>query len=281
MNNIKSDISSSNTTQIPISSEGSTSTSNIPTTIFPSSTQIPPQYPPINALSSCDCYSCKTNLNLGCKKNANNCDFNPYFDCVNRAQFKTQLEPSDKDGFTYINPYCISKDYAPEFARMGKSEPPVYSSQDPRLISAIHNGQVLQLDVPPIDECIKLADVYTDPRLKYYGKTFYKDYSDINAGQIMYYVDKSIEDALYHPLFENSAQVDGDIYQDVMGATYPEYYRIPTKCENLLNTKTRKYRYGLSSIDDTNETREDLIALQMRPQNRSKYSARYTGNISY
>jgi hypothetical protein len=64
-----------------------------------------------------------------------------------------------------------------------------------------------------------------------------------------------------------------------MSSTYPEYKRVPIANENVLNTKNRLYTDGLSSLSDTNEFREDIINLQMRPQNRINYAYRNTGNI--
>jgi hypothetical protein len=86
---------------------------------------------------------------------------------------------------------------------------------------------------------------------------------------------------LFQPLFENASQVTGTIYKDPMGATYPEYHRIPIVDNNVLKTKNRNYSYGLSSINDTNEFREDIIHKQMRVNDRQRYAPRYTGNITY
>ena len=145
----------------------------------------------------------------------------------------------------------------------------------------MHNGQSLVLDVPPTDEDIKMKDIYTDPRLNYFGQR-YNNYSDINAGQILYYVDRNIEDSLFQPLFENPAEVDGKLYKDPMaGIAYPEYNRTPIFNTNVLKTRNRTYTHGLSSIDDINEFREDIIHKQMRVNDRQRYTTRYTGNIIY
>ena len=237
-------------------------------------------------LSSCDCYNCADNLTIEPKKYANNTDFSQYFECKNRLEFKSQIEPMNKNTYTHLNPTNITKSYAKDFYEgTYEGASPNYngkffSSDDPRLISNMHNGQVLILDRPPIDESIKLKDIYTDPRMKYYGQK-YNDYSDINAGQILYYIDNKLEDTLFQPLFENASQVSGTIYKDPMGATYPEYRRIPIIDNNVLKTKNRSYSYGLSSINDINEFREDIIHKQMRVNDRQRYTPRYTGNITY
>lgn len=237
-------------------------------------------------LSSCDCNSCAYNLAIEPKKYANNTDFSQYFECKNQFEFKKQIEPTNKSGYTYINPTNITKSYAQDFSEVDFDEASknykgkFFTSDDPRLISIMHNGQVLVLDRPPIDESIKLKDIYTDPRMKYYGQK-YNDYSDINAGQILYYIDNNLEDTLFQPLFENPSEVIGTIYKDPMGATYPEYNRRPIIDNNVLKTKNRTYMYGLSSINDTNEFREDIIHKQMRVNDRQRYTPRYTGHIRY
>ena len=65
----------------------------------------------------------------------------------------------------------------------------------------------------------------------------YKDYRDINAGQITYYIDKSIEDAFYKPIYENNAFDTGYLYKDPMGGIKPQYERNPVIWDNVLNTK--------------------------------------------
>lgn len=239
-------------------------------------------------LSSCNPYFCNNNVYNMQKQAPRSSNFSPYFECNDRLKFKQQNEPMNKSGYVYINPDAVSNIYASDFEQIQPEKSPfeldypgkVYASNDPRLISNQHNGQVMFLDTPPIDTSIKLAEIYTNPRMKEYGKR-YNDYSDINVGQITYYIDRSIEDSLFQPLFENPANVEGKIYKDPMGATYPEYERIPIKNNSVLQTKNRTYTNGLSWIDDSNETREDILHLQMRPQDRRRYATRWTGNLSY
>ena len=196
----------------------------------------------------------------------------------NYFTFKEQFEPNNKKDFILLNPRTYSNLYAKDFYKSNENCDNSYTSTDPRLISIFHNGQQLELDRPPMDGSMKMKDIY-NPELNNYGKPVYKNYKDINAGQIMYYIDRSIEDTLHKPLFNNPALIDGELYTDPMSSTYPEYRRIPVSNENVLNTKNRLYSDGLSSLSDTNEFREDIINLQMRPQNRVNYAYRNTGNI--
>ena len=65
-----------------------------------------------------------------------------------------------------------------------------------------------------------------------------------------------------------------------MGAYKPQYERVPVIWDNVLDTKRNRYRGGLSWIEDSNESREDLMARQQLKNNQQKYSARWTGNIN-
>ena len=241
--------------------------------------------------SSCNCYDCadKTynfnNNGFTTNMSVRNNDFSSYYDCIDKKLFKIQNEPNNLEGYTYLNPNAITKSYDKSFQAI--SDPgankrgKVYTTNDPRLVSVGHFGQVLDLDRPPINEAIKLDEIYTDPNMKYYGQK-YNTYSDINAGQIMYYFDKSIQDAEFQPLFTNNAVVEGVMYKDPMGAMKPQYNRTPIINTNLLDTKHDNYKdVGLSWIRDSQESREDLLALQMRKHNEQRYEPRWTGNIKF
>ena len=241
--------------------------------------------------SSCNCYDCanKTYIfnNKGFPTNMSvrNNDFSNYYDCIDKKLFKSQTEPRNLKGFDYINPYTISKMYDKTFIEIkdpgANKDGKVYTSNDPRLVSVGHFGQKLELDKPPINGAMKLDDIYTDPNMKFYGQT-YNTYADINAGQIMYYIDKSIEDAEFEPLFTNNSLVKGTIFKDPMGAMKPQYNRTPIIKTNLLDTKHDNYKdVGLSWIRDSQESREDLLALKMRKHNEQRYEPRWTGNTLF
>jgi hypothetical protein len=115
--------------------------------------------------------------------------------------------------------------------------------------------------------------------MKEYGKK-YNDYSDVKAGQIVYYIDKSIEDANYLPVYTNNAYVKGVMYKDPMDGMNPQYIRTPVIKTDLLDTKNNKTNQ-LSWIRDSLESREDLINLQQQKYNKQKYSSRWTGNLFF
>ena len=241
--------------------------------------------------SSCNCYKCDKKIydipEFGNPTNMSvrDCNFSKYYDCQNTKIFKNQIEPRNNDSFNFINPDVISQQYDKRYIGVEPNitnsyDNVVYVSNDPRLVSNTHGGQILALDKPPLNANITEKTVYTDPTLKEYGKK-YKTYNDVKAGQILYYIDESIEDTLYNPIFINSANVDGIMYKDPMGSFKPQYLRTPIKKTNLLETKNDTNHGQLTWIRDSQETREDLIALQMSKMNQQKYSSRWNGNLIF
>ena len=194
-----------------------------------------------------------------------NCSYqNAYFN----TNYNNYQKSNDK--ILLINPETITQSYAKHYHQV---ESPcggtAVVSNDPRLSSAFHNGQVLTLDTPPVTGGVRLKDVYTLPSLKNYGRQ-YNTYKDIKAGQIVYYIDESIQKPYFSPVFSNESIDVDDVYIDPMGSFRPVYKRMPIKHDNK-----EGYEGCLSSIEDTGEYREDLIALQMRKINRQKYSSRW------
>ena len=238
--------------------------------------------------SSCDCYNC-TNISYasetkGIPSNMStvNCKTPDMFNCYNSNPFRYNIEPNVQDGYVNLNPNVMLSQYANDFQRIESSTnqscPRVqFASRDPRLISASHSGQVLTLDRPPIETQPDLDTISTDKKLNNYGQG-YRTYSDISAGQIMYYVDKSIEDPFFLPIFATSAKSFGTLYQDPMGAMKPRYDRKPLTCTNHLNTTRNNYSGGLSWIEDSQEFREDIISKQMAKNNQQRWEPRWTTN---
>ena len=198
-----------------------------------------------------------------------NCDFDNY---KSGDVFRFDVEPKQshgKDEILLLNPSIYLNNYEKDFRRIGNTE--TYVSTDPRLISASHEGQILRLDRPAFLGEVKLKDIYTEPTLQNYGKTYYKDYNDVIEGQIMYYIDKSISDPFFKPVFANQSLAVGRNYADPMSSFKPSYERIPVIAKNKQN-----YEGGLSFLEDTGGYREDLMSYQMSVINRQKYEARWT-----
>ena len=219
-----------------------------------------------------------------------NYKFPEYLDCtLNELKFKTDIEPTDKDGYNYINPQVYTEKYAPNFevfestndkvnipAPNGWIQPCIGKqviTNDPRLNSASH-AQWLTLDQPPIDSSMKLYNIPYDKKLDKYGQN-YRTYSDINAGQIMYYISKSQEDPISEPVYGVSAKVDSYLYQDPMGGISPYYYRTPLKNDNPIGPKRNNYDGCLSWMQDSLNQREDITILQSTKINKSDWSLRY------
>lgn len=246
--------------------------------------------------SSCNCYKCNEKNykypKTGAPTNMSvlGCDFPKYYDCYDTKTFKSGIEPTDVDGFVYLNPKAVenlyhSKEGFYEIDCKNDSDKACsekqYISQDPRAISSFHDGQQLTFGAPYLDATMKLKDIYTDPKMKDYGKTTYSSYLDVNAGDILYYVDKSISDAFSTPVYANPAYSKGYILVDPMGGIRPQYDRCPVKNPNLLQTKKDNFDYKLSWLQDSNEFREDLIARQQRTNNEQIYSTRYFSNSDF
>lgn len=233
--------------------------------------------------SSCDCYNCQrrifpvpsghpTNLSV------RSCDVSPGYDCLYSRPLKQEIQPNPGVSYNILNPQVKTNNFSKEFSKHtcdgardgGCAE--VFASQDPRLID-VPRALITTLDRPPIDSSIRLDQIYDD-KLYRYGKD-YRTYNDIKEGQIMYYVNNSIKDAFFEPVFSKSAKMVSYNYQDPMGAMKPQYDRYPLKCSNPINTKRDHFRGGLSWIDDTQEHRQDLMARQMRKHNEQRWQPRW------
>lgn len=236
--------------------------------------------------SSCDCWKCTGNeypRDQGAMSNLGNrgCNTSPgYYNCFYNRTFRTDVEPRVQRGKTNINPQVMTSKYATDFNLVkcpnnNQCPKEQYASHDPRLVSAAHLGQILTLDTPPLDPRTKLNTLLDDDSLDKYGQN-YQTYSDIKGGNIMYYIDHTIEDPLFTPNFTIPAQVDGTMYKDPMGAFKPQYNRYPIKCQNVLNPNTSHFNGSLSSLEDSLEHREDLMARQMRKHNEQRWEPRWT-----
>lgn len=236
--------------------------------------------------TSCNCSNytnCKTNndivnkISIPTNMSIANCDFYNYNSCDSKnIEFKKGFEPSNKKGIDILNPQVINQGLGKDFQRRDnfgckKS----FVSTDPRLIRQPSNT-FLSLDRPAYDGNygkIKLSDINTNKCLTD-SNTNYKTYSDIDLGQITYYIDKSIEDPYFEPNFINNTQITGEIFKDPMDSLKPQYIRQP-RIYNPLKKKD-KFQGNLSYIEDTLEHREDIMSLQMRKQNQQKWSSRWS-----
>ena len=235
--------------------------------------------------SSCDCYQCKTkeyppiSNDHPSSLSISGCEIPEVFTCYDSAPFSgVSIQPTQKSGYTILNPQVTTDNYAPGFRTSHCNVPGCpktqYVSNDPRLISSLHNGQVLHLDRPPTDGAVPINETMTDTSLDGYGQN-YKSYSDINAGYITYYVDKSMEDPYYLPLFGTSASTQSVLYKDPMGSFKPEYTRTPLTSTNPVGPTRSHYQGCLSWIEDSTNHREDLLSKQMSKINEQRWEPRW------
>lgn len=234
--------------------------------------------------SSCNCYKCtetfyssETNgfpTNMSIK----NCETPKMFECYDSKPLYVDIEPKNENGYVNINPVILGN-YASDFQQINClnniSCPKVqYASKDPRLVSVAHGGQVLTLDRPPLNNNVDLSQISTDTSLDRYGQN-YSTYSDINGGNITYYINKSRQDPFYSPLFSTSALAYGTLYRDPMGVNRAQYDRKPLKYNDPFNTVKDSYEGGLSWIQDSQEHRQDLLSKIMRKQNEQRWELRW------
>lgn len=207
------------------------------------------------------------------------CSTPAYFDCYSKVLLSEQIQPnSSKNSIDEIN----SEVYLNKLAQGYEKVPckiegyQTWISPDPRLYDTTRNVY-LYLDRPPSTGDVRLKNIY-DKKYTNYGTTI-KPYDKIDDGQIVYYIDRSIEDAFYSPVWSEPAINQAELFKDPMGAMKPEYNRVPLiNKDNPTITTANNYPYCLSFLQDSQSYREDLIALQQRKNNQSKWSARWSAN---
>lgn len=130
-----------------------------------------------------------------------------------------------------------------------------YLPVDPRLISAGHSGQRLLLWEPTLSGKVCLDDAKTG---------FYGNYSDIRAGNILYYTDDDLMKPFisYAGIFPPTMSVEYEDYIDPNGIRKPHY-------RQLLNSRGKRLEPGcLTFVRDTNLVRSDLIASNLWRRNQ-------------
>lgn len=194
-----------------------------------------------------------------------NCKIPYQLNNESRIMFLSDNQPKKNEGYVYLNPQALLNKYATDFKINSENQ---WVSQDPKLISG-SRGDHLILDRPPIDGTIPLDQILTDKSLDNYGKS-YKTYSDINAGHITYYIDNSIKDPFFKPIYSIPTHITGELYKDPMDSLKPQYER--HFCfRDPINSQNCSYNGSLSWIQDSQEHREDLISKQMRKHNEQRW----------
>jgi hypothetical protein len=210
------------------------------------------------------------------------CQISPYFDCWYEAELKRDVQPRppvpDNKNWYELNPQAYTDKMSPDFVSVNEKVSqgcpiPTVISPDPRLYDSVR-ATYLPLDRPPMNGDVKLKDVY-DPKYNNYGRGS-MPYKNIKDGDITYYIDQSIAGAFYKPVFSEPAEEVLSLYKDPMGAMKPNAdRRALVNTENPTVSTPVSYPYSLSYLQDTQSFREDIMALQQRKNNQSKWSVRW------
>lgn len=211
-------------------------------------------------------YDLRTN-NLGLR----HCnDLEKIGQCINVSQVGRDTEPQPWNGekMKILNPnFGLQVQpgfFHPPDAACGDcpKKDCVVTAFDPRLISAPRGGFSQQLDRPPYSGEVRLKHIY-DKDLDHYGQG-YKNYQDIHAGQIMYYIDPDLEPTYNLPAFTIRSKVDAEVYQTPMGGLWPQYHKRPL-------TKDSRYLSPQEFTRMTVSHREDIMSKQYARYAREKF----------
>lgn len=165
----------------------------------------------------------------------------------------------------------INSTFAPLNPNVRPHRPPCSNPQwvslDSRLMSPVHSpldfNDKQTLDAPPYTGETPLNKIYDD-KLTNYGQN-YKNYTDINGGQIRYYVDKDLTPVLFDPLFVIKSNVQSEIFQDPMTNTKFQTIRDPVYRDNR---DVSDYQVDRDEIG----FRENLMHSQMAVMNQRDYN---------
>lgn len=239
--------------------------------------------------SSYECIQCDKNIEKLKMINTKELTDNTYvvdsnfsnFDYYSSHIFKTNKEPviNKKHERYILNPKVIGKDKLDKSFNVTNEYKECNNinclTYDPRLYNAMTDTR-LKLDTEPLNSSIKLNTLNTDETLNNYGKG-YKSYSDINTGQIIYYIENDTENAFFEPVFDIKATAVGTLYKDPMSSVKPQWERFPEKYNPILGNQSDR-EFASSFIKDSQFQRDDLMALQMRKMNEQRYAPQFINN---
>ena len=180
---------------------------------------------------------------------------------------------SVRTGTAFLNPHLFLANLSPGYMR---EESGLFVDKgDPRNFDT-RRGIENQFSSPPMTGSIKRSEIYSSPKLSGYqaGKT-YNGYGSISAGQIVYRIDKAIQDPFYKPVFPQKLKSIGYQYTDPMGVKKPQYVSVQNWGGNPLSTPLSAGSESSTFARDTNNHRSDIISAQMRKYNQSRYEVQY------
>ena len=138
----------------------------------------------------------------------------------------------------------------------------IYGS-DSRMVDA--RGMRLELDQPAKVGAVHMDDVYKIDNSGYGG--VYQTYSAMNNGQIAYYVDKSISQPFFDPVYTLSSTVTKQVLMDPMTNPKPDYSK--TVGQTLRSVVNDQYARDQLSF------REELMSRQQNLYNRTSWTNRW------
>ena len=139
-----------------------------------------------------------------------------------------------------------------------------------------NTGDVIGLDRKPFrlyNDFYNTQDtIYQDSYTK--AGLNYKNYSDIDAGNIVYYISGDIKAPFPDVAYDLNGNVNTDYsYTDPMGNKRIQHNFKPENKVSCVYSKNKDYYGNLSYINDTSIQREEIMALQSRKANEQKFSA--------
>ena len=139
----------------------------------------------------------------------------------------------------------------------------VFYGWDSRVVDA--RGIRMTLDKPAMVGAVDMNDVHKVDNAGYGG--VYPTYAAMNNGNIAYYVDQSISQPFYDPVYTLSSTVDKKILLDPMDNPKPDY----TKTVNSSLHSVVNDQYARDQLT----FREELMSRQQNLYNRTSWTNRW------
>ena len=146
-----------------------------------------------------------------------------------------------------------------------------YVTTDPRARD-FYNNINMQFDRAPYQCTLNswnFDELYNNPEMN--RPTYiYNNYSDVNIGDITYYVDRQLQTPYPKEIFAVPSQVVPVAYMDPISRVNVEYVKIPTVCPISPYQETQ----------DQVNFRDDLIALMSIKMNKQDYTLASSNDLS-
>ena len=171
---------------------------------------------------------------------------------------KQQISFLNKLGLTPMTDYHITKD------EEGKQT--YFYGFDSRMVDA--RGMRMSLDKPAMVGAVDMDDVYKIDNSGYGG--VYQTYGDINNGNIAYYVDQSVSQPFFDPVYTLSSTVNKTVIMDPMTNPKPEYSKmVDSTLRSVVDDQYAR---------DQLTFREELMTRQQNLYNRTSWTNRWVGS---